>query len=266
MKNILSRAFIPLTIYVFAVTAFSQVSNTKGEVWKPVEVNGDAITITNAYLEILPGSRRFTGDTGCNRMSGDFTVKSRRSIDLHARVMTRRACKMMEGSVPEDSFVQALNDAVRYSRKGDSLDLFDRHRKRVVRFAATSKTSNEEPIEGNGAATLNNRKWFLESIANRKTFVAIKGVFINFDERKKSAGGDTGCNVFGGSYKAGKSSISIINTISTMRACVEDDGKMQTEREFLDGLREAKRYEISDEHLRLFSGAKLLLTFRAEPK
>ena len=266
MKGLFSRALIPLSVFVFAVTAFSQISNHNGEIWRPVEVGGDKIVVTNAFLEILSGSRRFSGDTGCNRMSGDLTLGGRRRVDLRVRVMTRRACKMMEGSVPEDSFVSALNDAVRYRRNGASLELFDRHGNRVVRFAATSKTLNDEPAQGNGAATLNNRKWFLESIGNRKTFVAIKGVFINFDPKTKGAGGDTGCNVFGGNYRAGKSSISITNTISTMRACVEDDGKMQTEREFLDGLRNANRYEIKDERLRLFSAGKLLLTFRGEPK
>jgi heat shock protein HslJ len=266
MKSIRSRAFIPLFILTFVVTALSQVTNRKGEVWKPVELDGNEITVTNAYIEIVPGSRRFSGDTGCNRMSGDFALASKRRIDLHARVLTRRACKMMEGSVPEDSFVRALNHAVRYSRKGNSLDLFDRHGKTVVRFAPTSKTPKDEPADSSGTATLTNRKWFLESIRDRKTLVAITGVFINFDEQKKSAGGDTGCNVFGGDYEAGKSNISITNTISTMRACVEDDGKTQTEREFLDGLRAAKRYEIRDGHLRLFSSNKLLLTFRGEPK
>ena len=36
--------------------------------------------------------------------------------------------------------------------------------------------------------------------------------------------------------------------------------------EFLDGLRQADRYEIKDGRLILYDGRKLLLTLRGEPK
>ena len=50
-----------------------------------------------------------------------------------------------------------------------------------------------------------------------------------------------------------------------MRAC-EEDGKMQLEREFLDGLRRANRFEIRHNRLQLFRGQRLLLTLRGENK
>jgi heat shock protein HslJ len=50
-----------------------------------------------------------------------------------------------------------------------------------------------------------------------------------------------------------------------MRACVEDN-KMSVEREMLDGLRAARKYEIRDDRLYLYRGSELLLTFRGEDK
>jgi heat shock protein HslJ len=247
----------------FSIPALAQITTGDDQVWKPLEVNGAKIVVTNAYMEIEPGQQQFAGNTGCNLMKGTVAVGPHNRIDLQTTITTKRACKLMEGSVPEQTFLKALNDAVRYSRHGQMLDLFNKRGKRVIRFASTSKKSPGDDTASTGG--LEDSKWFLESIAGRKTFVAIKGVFVNFIVEKGTAGGDTGCNVFGGSYVAGKRNIAITDIMSTMRAC-EEDGKMQMEREFLDGLRNANRYDIKDGRLRLYRKNQLLLTLRGEPK
>jgi heat shock protein HslJ len=252
-------------VFVFAAlaaTAFGQMGNGRNNVWKPVEVNGDRIRTTNAFVDFAQDGRRFSGNTGCNVRSGKVTVGRRGRVDIEATAVTRRACKMMEGSLPEESFLTALGNAVRYRRNGTTLDLMDRQGKRVVRFKLSARPTDGDAVS---QKNLTDQKWYLESVGRRMTLVAIKGVFLSFDEQKRSAGGDTGCNVFGGSYTAGERKIAITNIISTMRAC-EEDGKMQLEREFLDGLRGADRYEIKDAHLLLYSGNKLLLSFRGEAK
>jgi heat shock protein HslJ len=86
-----------------------------------------------------------------------------------------------------------------------------------------------------------------------------------FDKSKNGAGGNTGCNVFGGSYEADGKKIAITEIISTMRACVEDD-RMSVERELLDGLRDSNRYEIKGGKLYLYAGQRLLLTLQGEDK
>jgi len=264
MKKIQTAAIYTFLGLIFSITAFGQITNRAGEIWKPVEVDGSKVVVTNAFVNFVPGQRRFTGNTGCNQMTGTVTPTSHSRIHITGTATTRRACKMMEGSVPEDAFLRALNNAARYRRHGQMLDLFDIRGKRVVRFVSTTKETPGDPLVGT-ASSLDDQKWFLESIANRKTLVAITGVFVNFIAEKGTAGGDTGCNVFGGSYTTGKSSIRITDIMSTMRAC-EEDGKMQLEREFLDGLRNATRYDISDNHLHLYRKNALLLTFRGEPK
>jgi heat shock protein HslJ len=264
MKKIKTATIYIFLAFLFSIPAFGQITNRAGEIWKPVEVEGSKVVVTNAYVNFMPGQRRFTGNTGCNQMAGNVTATSHSRIHITGTATTRRACKMMEGSVPEDTFLRSLNNAARYRRHGQTLDLFDKSGKRVVRFVSTPK---DAPDDGNvgTAGGLADQKWYLESIGNRKTLVAITGVFVNFIAEKGTAGGDTACNAFGGSYSAGKSNIRITDIMSTMRAC-EEGGKMQLEREFLDGLRNATRYEIRDNHLHLYRKSALLLTFRGEPK
>jgi heat shock protein HslJ len=262
MKLTLIRIiFVVIGILFSSAVTFGQIANRNGEVWKPIEVQGDRVTApTNAFIDLSVVGRRFTGNTGCNLMSGTVTIGRGNRVDIRATAVTRRACKMMEGSVVEDSFLDALNRSVRYRRHGQTLDMLDRRGRRMVRFTLVPKDGG--PSAG---SDLTDPKWELESMGGRMTLVAIKGVFINFDPQKHGVGGDTGCNVFGGSYTAGERNISITDVISTMRAC-EEGGKMELEREFLEGLRKADRYEIKDDHLHLFSMNKALLTFRAESK
>lgn len=90
--------------------------------------------------------------------------------------------------------------------------------------------------------------------------------FLSFDKEKGSAGGNTGCNVFGGSYELqGENSIRIFDTISTMRACIEDD-RMSVERKFMAALLEVDRFEIEDKGLKMYKDETLRLEFRGVEK
>lgn len=229
--------------------------------WMLTYANGREVTSAITYFEVERGGK-FTGSTGCNRMFGTVDIRGQR-IDFAAIGTTKRMCKMLPGSVTETAFLNALEKASRYARSGNTLHLYDNRGRTVLRFRRQTK---QPPVgEPEADVTLESRKWALESIRNRKTFAPIKGVFINFDAGKGSAGGNSGCNVFGGEYSAKGSRISITEIVSTMRACVED-GRMAVEREFFDGLREANRYEIRDERLFLYKGRNLLLTLRGEAK
>jgi len=112
---------------------------------------------------------------------------------------------------------------------------------------------------------LEDKKWILESIANSPIPKVEEEAFISFDPVKGSAGGNTSCNVFGGNYETNGDKISITKTIATMRACIEDE-RMQIERQFLDALRIANRYEVRGDKLLLYHDRKLLLTFTGRDK
>jgi heat shock protein HslJ len=137
--------------------------------------------------------------------------------------------------------------------------MFNGRGKRVLRFA---RIADEGPAAG--AATLTGSKWILESIKGRQTFAPLPDAFIRFDEKRKSVGGDTSCNSFGGNFRtSGRDTISVTKVIMTMRACVEDD-KMAVQQDMMAGLGAANRYEIRDGRLLLYHGSRLELTFRAD--
>ena len=160
----------------------------------------------------------------------------------------------------EADFTRLLERATRYEKNGNTLNLFVRNRL-VLKFKGTVKPDSDD----NSAVKLETKKWVLELIKNRRLPKLETEPFINFDKAKGSAGGNTGCNVFGGNYTANGDKIAITNLISTMRACIEDE-RMNVEREFNDGLRTANRFEIKGGKLYLYRNNNLLLTFRAENK
>ncbi|NOT48532.1 MAG: META domain-containing protein [Acidobacteria bacterium] len=258
MKGIL----LTIAIITLGVTGVLAKSDIDGKQWTLTYANGREVTSSIAYFEIERNSDRFTGSTGCNRMFGSVEVTDRR-IDFSNIGTTKMMCKLMAGNVSETAFLNALEKADKYAQNGNVLYVFDRNGRTILRFKRLVK---QAPVPLPPARVqLEDRKWVLESILGRQYFVPIKGVFLNFDAAKDSVGGNSGCNVFGGSYKTRGSKIEISDVISTMRACVED-GKIAVEREFFDGLRSANRFEIRDGRLFLYKNRKLMLTLRGEAK
>lgn len=259
MKNLL----VTFAIIIFGAGAASaNAADIDGIQWTLTYANGREVSNSSAYFEVERDGRRFTGSTGCNRMFGNVDVKGQR-IDFSNIGTTKMMCKLMAGNVSETAFLNALENADRFARNGNTLYVFDRNGRTVLRFKRLVKRA---PVETPSTSELlDDNKWVLESIKGRQTYVPIKGVFMTFDARKNGVGGNSGCNVFGGEYSANDTRISIKDVVSTMRACVED-GKMVTERELFDGLRTANRYEIGNNRLHLYNGRTLLLTFRGEAK
>lgn len=259
MKGIL----LTIAIITLGVTGvFAKASDVSGKQWTLTYANGREVTRSLAYFEIDRNGERFTGHTGCNRMFGSVEVTNQR-IDFSKIGTTKKMCKLVDGSVPENAFLNALEKADKYAQNGNVLYVFDRNGRTILRFKRLVK---QAPVPLPPARVqLEDRKWVLESIKGRQYFAPIKGVFLNFDASKDGVGGNSGCNVFGGSYKTRGSKIAISQLISTMRACVED-GKMTVEREFFDGLRASDRYEIRDGRLFLYKNRRLMLTLRGEAK
>jgi len=249
---------LALMLISLASHGFAQQNSLRGIRWELVNAYGQEAQRSIAFIEI--GATRFTGNTGCNSMFGNVAIRGTR-IDLSGIGMTKRMCKMMAGSIPESTFIKGLNEASRYSRVGNRLSLLNARGRTILKF----RVSKVAPEPGDAGMYIEDQKWMLESIAGRQTFAPITGVFVNFDKSRQSAGGNTGCNVFGGTYRATGSTISITEIISTMRAC-EEGGKMQLEREFLAGLRATDKFEIRDGRLFLYRGRGLLLTLRGETK
>ncbi len=85
--------------------------------------------------------------------------------------------------------------------------------------------------------------------------------FLKFNKEKQSAGGNGGCNSFGGHFYIHKDSISITDIISTQQYC---EGTHQVEEDLFAALRKINRFEITGNRLVLFDGKNNLLEFESE--
>ncbi len=256
MKNLLKISFFIAIFALTGLTAVAQNRGLNGVRWDLVKVNNRAVVNSPAFIELDSDSGRFTGNGGCNQMFGSARVNGSRIVFSNVG-LTRRMCKLLPGSVPENTVVRALESTVRYQISGRVLTFFDRRGRTVLQFRR--EVARPERI------ALEDSKWMLEMIGSSRSPVGVKDAFVAFDEQKRSAGGNSGCNVYGGSYTERNGSISITELISTMRAC-EEGNMMEIERSLLNGLRNANRYEIRDGRLYLYRGTNLLLTFRGERK
>ena len=248
-------------IMASAVAALGQSERIGTRQWKLIQVDGLAVgAASRAYLELDADQTRLSGNAGCNRMFGSASVQGRR-VDFSNIGTTRMACVEPRARRIETAFVRALENADRFRQRGNLLELYDRNRL-IARLTAVTK---ESPQDGNGLIDLEDRKWVLEAIKGVPVSKLGQGAFLSFDANKKSAGGNSSCNVFGGSYTTTGSTLKITDVVSTMRACVEDD-RMTIERDFLEGLRQTNRYEIARGKLMLYRNQRLLLTFNGERK
>ncbi len=267
MKTFIHRTISIFGLLIIAVSAAAaQRQSLANAEWKLTEAYGQRARQSNAMLDLTNDLRRFTGNGGCNRIFGPVTISGDR-MRFGQIGSTRMMCKLAPGSIPETTVLRGLNATRKFTIARGQLTLTDNRGGVLLRFERADRNPGNSNGGGNGAAQrLDDQRWALEQIGNRQTIAPIRGVFINFDSSKRSVGGNTGCNVFGGSYTATRNTISMTDLISTMRACVEG-GKMQTERELLDGLRRADTFEITtDNRLKLYNNGRLLLTFRGERK
>ncbi len=247
-------------ILAFAISAFAQAGQIGVRQWKLVQLNGENIANTAAYLELNAENTRFSGNAGCNRMFGAVDVQRDR-VDFLNIGTTKMACADRRAQRVETDFVRTLENVNRFERRGNSLQLYVR-RRMVMKFTALTKQAPEDPAD---RIRLEDKKWTLEAINGVSVSKLGRGAFVAFDKGKGSAGGNSSCNVFGGSYTAAGDSLKITEVIATMRACIEDE-RMTIERQFLDGLETTNRYEIRDGKLHLYQNKRLLLTLNGEAK
>jgi len=245
---------------IFSLSATAQVNRLDGEQWDLTHLNGQPVRNSKAFIEINNDTKRLTGNAGCNRMFGSVTA-NRSSVNFSGIGSTRMACADRDTMRLENDFIRTLERVTSYQTSGRMLKLF-RGRRLVAQFKSSDHESNDN---GSRDSRLEDKKWVLDEIKGSTIPKVRETAFISFDAQKKSAGGNTSCNGFGGSYTANGSRLRIFDVIHTMRACIEDQ-RMNVEGGMLSGLQDTNRYEIRGNRLYLFRGNDILLTFRGERK
>ena len=250
IKNIFA---VFAALFFASLVSTAQPPDLTGHKWQLTHINRRMVSTTRAFIEFKSDPSRFSGNAGCNRVFGDVKVAGHK-IDFGAIASTKMACIDPKIGQTERAFTGALGKVDRFRRSGSMLEFLYRG-KTVLKFKAVAESFGD----------LGSKKWIVDQIAGKRIRVNGTMPFVVFDAAKSSAGGNTGCNVFGGSYAISGDTIRIFDTVSTMRACIEDN-RMTVERQFLDALEQANRFKIKDSKLLLYRKEKLLITFVGEKK
>src|SRR4030095_8559 len=88
-------------------------SSIYGLVWRLLSTNGVDVGATQAYLEFDEKSRKFSGDGGCNRISGDLKDEGLK-IKFERAISTKRACIDTRLQQIENSFFGSLAEINEY--------------------------------------------------------------------------------------------------------------------------------------------------------
>lgn len=131
--------------------------------------------------------------------------------------------------------------------------------RQILHRERTASENSSGNNSGNNTADLTTNSWKLTAVDGAS--VKSEKAFIRFDETKKSAGGNGGCNVFGGSYERNGNQIKISEVFSTKMFC---DATSEIENRFLGNLDRVTRYEIRGGKLFLYAGDKSVLEFAAQ--
>ncbi|HET6680823.1 MAG TPA: META domain-containing protein [Gemmatimonadaceae bacterium] len=100
------------------------LENTRWELVQVADTLMVPTDLRNApYFRLVADSARAVGHTGCNQMSGGYSVKGD-SLSFSAMVMTRMAC-VGPGMNVEVAFTGALDQTRSWSMTGDTLRLLD---------------------------------------------------------------------------------------------------------------------------------------------
>jgi len=256
--------YIKITLKLFTVITLASIGIfAQGDLgsmrWSLTEINRKKVKNSKAFIEIARRQNRFSGNAGCNRMFGEVSVKGK-NINFGEIGTTKMFCGEERVMKLESDLIGALGKVTHFEKSGTTLRLYIRNRL-ILKFKGAAKTGSNV----RNSIKLEDMKWVLEKIQNKPFQPIVPAPFINFDKTKGSAGGNTGCNVFGGNYAVKNKLIEITGIVSTMRACLEDE-RMDLEREFKNALVKANRYRIIEGKLNLYRDKNLLLTLRSAEK
>lgn len=127
---------------------------------------------------------------------------------------------------------------------------------RLIKVLARVKSEKKSPPK---PSDIFGTHWKLTRIEGKP--VDSDQAFIRFDDEKNSAGGNSGCNAFGGDLEKNGSSIKISNIISTKMFC---ENGSDIEKKFFAYLDRVDRFEIKNGKLFLKAKNNVLLEFEAK--
>lgn len=255
MKKFAILAFGSMAVLMLAACAPSASSqNLTGSIWLLSELNGsapiDSTTITAQFDE----SGRVGGTSGCNNYNTTYEVNGSQLTFREPVASTMMACPepVME---QERDYMMVMADTASFEIPNEELMLKDSNGVVLARFDAV-----DQSLEGSSWQVLsyNNGRGGVTSLIIGTEITA------NF-EQDNQLSGNSGCNSYFGQYETDGDNINISGVGATEMACLEPEGVMDQEQEFLAALETADTYKIEglSMEMRTADGA-LVASFQRE--
>lgn len=221
--------------------------------WQLISLNGQNVT-DNKQLTLIISNGQISGHSGCNQFNGQATFNPQMAeVSVSPLASTKMACADAALNQQEMDYLKALQTAKTYGMAGENLSFFDEQKQQVLVFKKASATTGGDPTGS----------WQLVTINGQPALVA-NGKPLTLDINGKQAGGNGGCNQFGGNiiFDINNNTITISELISTMMACADDQLTRQ-ESTYTMALQNAKSYTLNGDELSLLDAeGKVLLVFK----
>lgn len=212
-----------------------------GTSWLLVSLGGQPALADTPVTADFGADGTLSGTAGCNNYSGSYTAAGDTLTVAPNMVSTMMACldPIMQ---QESAFLAGLQAAATYQITGDSLVLLDANGTELMTFTANI------PVELAGSSWrvigYNNGQEAVVSVIIDTEMTATFGV-------DGQVTGSAGCNNYFAGYEVDGESISIGMPGATMMMCVEPEGIMEQEQQYLAALQTAATYRIDLDRLEL---------------
>jgi heat shock protein HslJ len=241
----LGLAILVLVLGTTVLTACANGSaNLEGKLWQMKSyrsADGQMVeTMPDVKTTAEFNNGQVGGNAACNSYSGPYEVNGDK-IEFGMMASTMMACPepIME---QEMGYLAGLEQVATFEVTADSLKMFDADSEIVLEFA---------PIE---PASLIGTNWLLTSYNNgvggMQSPVIGSEITANFDEDGRMSGSG-GCNNYNASYQASQETISIGVIASTEMFCMDPEGVMEQETQYLAALQNAALFTIRDDQLEI---------------
>lgn len=222
-----------------------------GNIWLLSELNGKPPITGTAITAEFDDEGRVGGSSGCNNYNTSYEVGGDKLAVGDPIASTMMACPepIME---QERDYLQALAATTTFEIANGELIIKDSNGDELARFDAVSRS-----LEGTSwqVMSYNNGKGGVTSLIIGTEITA------NFGEDGQLTG-NSGCNSYFAEYKTDGDNISIGTAGSTEMACLEPEGVMEQEQQYLAALGTAETYKIAGLNMEMrTSVGSLVATF-----
>lgn len=227
----------------------SDPANLEGIPWvlsSGVTAGGWQTIAPSAFFE----DGRMSGSTGCNRYTTGYTLDGD-ALTIEQVAQTQIACAPRAEAVQAE-FLAALAKAAAWTSDGTALSLLDSDGNEVLGFTVAS------PV-GAWRATS-----FLQGDAVSGA-IAGTDITATFDA-DGNLSGSAGCNNYTATFTTDKSAITITQPASTKKACVDPEGVMEQESDYLAALPKAKSFRVEGGTLELLTETGTFVATYAKPR